>query len=89
MGVAGEHEVDERAARVGDDVVGVVGLVGHEDDGAVGFGGNGEIEVGMAGAGVVDAAEPEAVAVAFDGEVLIDQDGGAVGERALDDRWRR
>ncbi len=34
MGVAGEHEVNERAARVGDDVVGIVGFVGHEDDGA-------------------------------------------------------
>ena len=68
VGVAGEHEVDERAAGVGDDVVGVVGLVGHEDDGAVGFGGDGEVEVGVAGAGVVDAAEPEAGAVAFDGD---------------------
>lgn len=29
MGVAGKHEVDERAARVGDDIVGVVGLVCH------------------------------------------------------------
>ena len=60
MGVAGEHEVDERAAGVGEDVVGVVGLVGHEEDGAVGVGGDGEVEVGVAGAGVVDAAEPEA-----------------------------
>ncbi len=36
MGVAGEHEVDEVAARVGDDGVGVVGFVGHEDDGRAG-----------------------------------------------------
>jgi len=78
--VAGEHNVDERTARVGEDIVGVIGLVRHEDDRAVGFGGNGEIEVGMAGAGVVDAAEPEAVAHAFDGEILIDQDRSAIGE---------
>ena len=53
VGVAGEHQVDEVAARVGDDVVGVVGFVRHEDDGAVGFGGEGEVEVGVAGTGVV------------------------------------
>ena len=65
VGVAGEHEVDERAAGMSDDVVGVVGFVGHEQDGAIGFGGDGEIEVRMALAGVVDAAEPEARAVAL------------------------
>jgi hypothetical protein len=36
-------------------VVDVVGLVGHEDDGAVGAGGDGEIEVGVAGSGIFDA----------------------------------
>ncbi len=56
MGVTGKHEVDERTARVGEDLVGVVGLVRHEKDGTVWFGGNGQVEVGMAGAGVVDAA---------------------------------
>jgi len=30
VGVAGEHEIDEMTAGVGDDVVGEVGLVGHE-----------------------------------------------------------
>ncbi len=60
VGVAGEHEVDERAARMLDDGVGVVGFVSHEDDGAVGFGGDGEVEVGVAGSGVVGAAEPDA-----------------------------
>ena len=75
------------AAGVGDDGVGVVGLVGHENDGAVGLCGDGEIEVGAAGAGVVDAAEPEACAVAFDGKVLVDQDGCAAGGERLDDQW--
>jgi hypothetical protein len=79
MGVTAKHEVDERTARVGEDVVGIVGRVCHEDDGTVGFWGNGQVEVGVAGAGVVDAAEPEAVAVALDGNVLIDQNGSAIG----------
>ena len=86
MGVAGEHEVDEMAAGVGYDFVGIVGRVGHEQDGAVRFDGEGEIEVGVAGAGVVDAAEPEACAVALDGEVLVDQDGSAVGGEGFDDQ---
>ena len=86
VGVAGKHEVDERTARVGDDVVGIVGFVCHEDDGTVGFGGNGQVEVGVAGAGVVDAAEPEAVAVAFDGEMLVDQNGSAVRGEGLDNQ---
>ena len=29
VGVAGEHEVNERTARVGDDVIGIVGFVRH------------------------------------------------------------
>ncbi len=88
MGVTGKHEVDERTARVGEDFVGKVGLVRHEEDGTVGFGGNGQVEVGMAGAGVVDAAEPEAVAVAFDGEMLVDQNGSALRGEGLDDQRR-
>ena len=60
VGVAGEHEIDEGAAGVLGDDVGEVGLVGHEDDGAIGFDGEGEVEIGMAGAGVVCAAEQEA-----------------------------
>lgn len=87
MRVAGEHEVDERGAGVFDDDVGVVGLVRHEDDWRAGLGWDGEIEVGVAGAGVVDAGEPEAVAVALDGNVLVDQDGCAMaGERPDDQR---
>ena len=54
--VAGEHEVDEWTAGMLYDVVGVVGLMRHEDDGAVGFRGYGEVEIGMAGVGVVCAA---------------------------------
>src|SRR5260370_25956645 len=83
MGVTAKHEVDERTARVGDDVVGIVGCVCHEEDGTVGFWGNGQVEVGMAGAGVVDAAEPEAVALALDGKGLIDQNGRGMGGEGL------
>lgn len=85
MGVAGEHEVDEKAAGVGDDIVGVVGFVRHQQDGAVGFGRDGEIEVGVAGAGVIDAAEPEAGAGAFDGEILVDENWSAVGDEGVGD----
>ena len=43
VGVAGEHEINEWSAGVLDDYVGEVWLVGHEDDGAVGSGGDGEV----------------------------------------------
>ncbi len=85
VGVAREHEVDERAAGVLGDDVGEVGLVGHKDNGAVGVGGNGEVEIRMAGAGVFCAAEPETGAVALDGDVLIDEDGGSVGGEGAND----
>src|SRR5437899_12648250 len=71
---------------MGEDVFGVVWLVRHEDYGAVGFGGDGEVKVGSAGAGVVDAAEPEAVAVAFDGEMLVDENGSAMGGERFGDQ---
>jgi hypothetical protein len=85
VGVAREHEVDERTARMLDDSVGVVRLVDHEDDGAVGFGGDGQVEVGVAGSGVVGAAEPDARAGSFDGDVLIDEDGDSGGAKRVDD----
>jgi hypothetical protein len=85
VGVAGEHEIDEMSAGMGDDVVGVVGLVCHEDDGAVGIFGEGEIEVGMALARIVDAGDPEAGAIALDGDVLVNQNGSAVGSEGVDD----
>ena len=86
VGVAGQHEVDERTSGVGDDVVGVVGFVGHQNHRSVRFGGDGEIEVRVAGAGIFDAAEPEAGSSAFDGEVLVDENGGAVGGEGLGDQ---
>ena len=43
MGVAGEHEVDEREAGVLDYGVYEVGLVAEEDDGGVGVGRDGEV----------------------------------------------
>ena len=58
VGVAGEHEVDELAARVCGDGVGVIGFVDHEDDGTVGFGGDGQVEVGVAGSRIVSTAKP-------------------------------
>jgi predicted TIM-barrel enzyme len=56
---------------MGDDHVGVVGLVSHKEDGTVGFLGDGEIQVRVAGAGVIYTTEPETCAIAFDGEILV------------------
>ena len=81
--VAGEHDVDERTARVVYDMVGEVGFVRHEENGAVGFRGNSQVEVRVAGSGVVDAAEPKAIAATFDGEILVDQNGSAMGCEGL------
>ena len=88
VGVSSEHEIDEMATGVLDDFVDVVGFVGHEDDGAGGLGGDGQIEVGVAGTGVVDATEPEAVGAAFDGSVLVDEDGDAEAVECSDDDGR-
>ena len=85
VGVAGEHEVDERETWVQDDLFDVVGLVAHEENGGVGAGGDGEVEVGDAGSGVVGTAEPEDVAAALDGGVAVDEDGGSVGLEGTDD----
>ena len=85
VGVAGEHEIDEGEAGVLDDLVDVVGLVAHEQDGGLGVGGDGESEVGGVGPGVVGAAEPEEVAAALEGVVAVDEDGGAVGFERWDD----
>jgi hypothetical protein len=86
VGVAGEHEIDQMAAGVGDDGVGVIGLVGHENYGCAGGGWDGEIEVGMAGAGIFEATDPEAVAIFLDSDVLVDEDGRAATGEGLDDQ---
>jgi hypothetical protein len=87
MGMTREHEIDERTAGVADDLVSEVGFVSHEDDGAVGFCGHSEIELGVAGARVVDAAEPEAGSFTLDWKMLIDQNGSAVSREGGDDDW--
>ena len=79
VGVAGEHEVDEGEAGVLDDLVDVVGLVAHEQDGGLGVGGDGEAEVGGIGSGVVGTAEPKEVAAALEGVIAVHEDGCAVG----------
>jgi hypothetical protein len=69
MGVACEHEIDEVSAGMGDDVVGEVGRMSHEEHGTVRLFGDGGVEIGVTASGIVDAAEPEAATVAFNGEV--------------------
>ena len=66
----------------------IVGFVGHEDDRGVGLVRNRQVEVGMAGGCVIDSAEPEAVSVAFDGDVLVDEDRDATGGERIDDQGR-
>lgn len=56
VGVTSEHQVDEVAAGMLHDVIGVVGLVRHEDDRAIGLCGYGKAKVGMAGVRVIGAA---------------------------------
>ena len=85
MGVAGEHEIDERSTWMLEDIVGIVGLVGHEDDGRVWLGGDSEIEVGAARVGIVYAAEPDTLTTLLDSDVLVDEDGCAVAGEGLDD----
>ena len=84
VGVSGKHEVDEGATGVGANVVGVVGRVCHQEYRTIGVRGNGQIEVGVAGAGIVDATEPEAGAVTLDGYIPVDQDGGTVSGEGID-----
>lgn len=78
VGVAREDEADVLAFGVAADVVGVVGGVGHEDDRRVGAVGDGEVEVGSAGGGVLNAGDPDAFAVAFDGDEAVIQDRSSV-----------
>ncbi len=75
-------------AGVGHDGVGVVGLVGHEDDRTVRLRGDCEIEVGSALAGIVDAAEPETITVALDGKVAVDENWRAAAGERLDHHRR-
>lgn len=86
MGVAGEHEVDERETGVLDYGVDEVGLVAHEDHRRVGVGWDGEVEVAVGGAGIAGAGQPEVVAAALDGDVAVDEDWGSVGFEGADDR---
>jgi hypothetical protein len=86
MGVSGEHEIDEMASGVGDDVVGVVRLVGHKENWTVGFCWDSQIQIGVAGTGVVNATEPKAGTSALDWDMLIDQNGDSVGGKGLDDK---
>ena len=79
VGVTGEDEVNERPARVADYFVGEVGAVAHQQDRAVGVARDGEVEDGVASRGVVHAADPEALAAAFDRDVAVDEDGNAAG----------
>jgi len=83
--VAGEHEIDERAAGVGANLVGVVWRVRHQENGTVGVSRNRQVEVGVAGARIVDAAEPETGAISLDGHVLVDYNWCAVSGEGLDD----
>lgn len=86
VGVACEDEIDELPTRVGGDGVCVVRLVRQEDNWSVGFGRNREIQIGVAGAGVFQAAKPKAGAVFFDGDMLVDQDGSTPTSERVDDQ---
>ena len=86
VGVAGEHDIDQLPARMLTHDVGVVGLMRHQDDGPIWLRRNGEFETRVGGAGIVDAGEPEARAVALDGNVGVDEHRNAVGGKRVDDQ---
>ncbi len=79
VGVAGEHEVDEREAGMVLEDIDVVGLMDEVDDRGARLAGDGEVGVRGAGAGVIGAGDVEALHLALEGEEAVDQDGGAVG----------
>lgn len=88
VGVAGEDEIDMLSAGVGEDRVGEVGLVRHEQDGCVGLLGHCKGEVRRAPGVVVDAAEKDVLVAAFDANVLVDEEGKTVMlEVVADDAW--
>lgn len=86
VGVAREHEIDKFAAWVFDNGVRVIGFVNHQDDRTVRFLRDGEIEIRVAGAGVVCPTQPDAGALALDGNVLIDEDGNIFGFERIDNQ---
>jgi hypothetical protein len=85
VGVAGEDEIGAAGAGVTQDGVGEVGLVAHDDERAVELGGDGAVEVGLGVGDVVEAGEPETLAVALDGKVLVDERGDAVAGEGVED----
>lgn len=85
VGVAGEHEVDEREAGVQDDPVHVIGLMAHEEHRCMGPGGDGVVEIGLACASVVGSTEPEDVAASLEGRIAVDEDGRSVGLEGAND----
>ncbi len=85
VGVAGEHEVDEREAGMLHDGVDEVRLVAEEDDGRVGVGRNGEIQVTGGRSGIAGAGEPDVGVAVLNGDVVVDQDRGSMGFEGLDD----
>ena len=68
-----------------DDVLDVIRLMAHEDDGCARVWGDRKVEIGSAGSGVVGAAEPEEIAAALEGEVAVDEHGSAMGLQGRDD----
>ena len=68
-----------------DDRVDEVGFVAQEEDRGVGCGRNGKVEITGSCARIASAGEPEVVAAAFDGDVAVDEDRGAVGFEYVDD----
>ena len=68
-----------------DDSISVVRFMREKDHRGIGFGGDGKVKVRVTGAGVFQTAEPEAGATLLDGDVLVDQDWGAVAPESVAD----
>ncbi len=87
VGVTGEHEINQMTFGMSRDHISEVGLMRHQEDGAIRCVWYGQVEVGMTGARIVYTCQPEAGTTPYDGKVAVDQERcSVVGESLCDQR---
>ena len=89
VGVSAEYERDGLAAGMFQEGIDEVGRVAHEEDGLGGLvadgDGHGEVGIGAAEHGVVNAGEPDAAALTLNGEEAVAQNRYSIGCDGLSD----
>lgn len=83
--VAGEHEIDKVSSWMLKNGIGVVGLMRHQNDGTIGRRRNGDLELRVGGAGVVDPAEPETRAITLNRNMRVYEHRNAVPSKSAYD----